>query len=83
MDPPDSVDCNIYNMTDQERNALGIRNLPGTLHEALEEMKKDKLILDVLGQHLAGKYIEAKEAEWQKYRASVSEWEIQEYLYRY
>ena len=77
------MDCNIYNMTDQERNALGIRNLPGTLHEALEEMKRDELVLDVLGKHLAGKYIEAKEAEWQKYRASVSEWEIQEYLYRY
>ena len=32
---------------------------------------------------IAEKYIEAKEAEWQRYRASVSEWEIQEYLYRY
>ena len=46
-------------------------------------MKKDSFILDVLGTHIAGKYIEAKEEEWQKYRAHVSEWEIQEYLYRY
>ena len=83
IDPPESVNCNIYNMTDGERSALGIRNLPGTLWEALEEMKRDDLVLDALGRHLAGKYIEAKEAEWQKYRASVSEWEIQEYLYRY
>ena len=70
-------------MTEPERSALGICNLPGTLHEAVEEMRKDELILDVLGKHLAEKYIAAKEAEWQKYRASVSEWEIQEYLYRY
>ncbi len=70
-------------MTDEERHALGICNLPGTLCEAVEEMKKDELFLNVLGEHLAGKYIAAKEAEWQAYRASVSEWEIQEYLYRY
>lgn len=83
IEPPRSVDCNIYSMTDEERRALGIRNLPGTLHEAVEEMKTDELVLDVLGKHIAGKYIAAKEAEWQRYRASVSEWEIQEYLYRY
>ena len=83
IEPPRSVDCNIYSMTDEERHALGIRNLPGTLHEAVEEMKTDRLVLDVLGKHIAEKYIEAKEAEWQRYRASVSEWEIQEYLYRY
>jgi glutamine synthetase len=83
IEPPRSVDCNIYSMTDEERYALGIRNLPGTLHEAVEEMKTDRLVLDVLGKHIAEKYIEAKEAEWQRYRASVSEWEIQEYLYRY
>lgn len=83
IEPPKSVDCNIYTMSDDERKALKIENLPGTLIEAVEEMKKDSFILDVLGDHIAGKYIEAKENEWQKYRAHVSEWEIQEYLYRY
>lgn len=83
IEPPKSVDCNIYTMTDEERKALKIENLPGTLMEAVEEMKKDSFVLDVLGGHIAKKYIEAKENEWQKYRAHVSEWEIQEYLYRY
>ncbi|MGN0401875.1 MAG: type I glutamate--ammonia ligase [Acetatifactor sp.] len=83
IEPPKSVDCNIYNMTETERQALKIETLPGTLAEAVEELKKDKFILDVLGEHIAGNYIAMKEAEWQKYRAHVSEWEIQEYLYRY
>ena len=83
IEPPKSVDSNIYNMTDEQRNALRIENLPGTLMEAVEEMKKDSFILEVLGEHIAKNYIEAKENEWQKYRAHVSEWEIQEYLYRY
>ncbi len=83
IEPPRSVDCNIYTMTDRERKALNIENLPGTLMEAVEEMKKDKFILEVLGEHIAENYIAAKENEWQRYRAHVSEWEIQEYLYRY
>lgn len=83
IEPPKSVDCNIYNMTDEERRALNIEQFPGTLIEAVEELKKDRFILDVLGDHIARNYISMKEAEWQKYRAHVSEWEIQEYLYRY
>lgn len=83
IEPPKSVDCNIYTMTNEERTALKIDNLPGTLIEAVEELKKDDLILQVLGEHIAKNYIAAKENEWQKYRAHVSEWEIQEYLYRY
>lgn len=83
IEPPRSVDCNIYNMTDEERRALNIELLPGTLLDAVEELKKDPLILEVLGKHISENYIAAKEAEWQRYRANVSEWEIQEYLYRY
>ena len=83
IEPPESVDCNIYTMTEAERRRLGIENLPGTLIEAVEELKKDAFILDVLGKHVAEKYIAAKEQELQQYRAHVSEWEIQQYLYRY
>ena len=83
IEPPGSVDCNIYTMTEKERRALGIEHLPGTLMEAIEELKRDPFILDVLGEHVAEKYIAAKEKEWQQYRAYVSQWEIREYLYRY
>ncbi|HIW82103.1 MAG TPA: type I glutamate--ammonia ligase [Candidatus Acetatifactor stercoripullorum] len=83
IEPPKSVDGNIFAMTKQERISLGIEQLPGTLIEAVEELKKDTFICSSLGPHLAKKYVEAKEAEWHKYRCHVSEWEIEEYLYRY
>ena len=57
--------------------------MPGTLLEAVEELEKDTFIQDVLGDHIAGKYIDAKRKEWHEYRSQVSEWEIQEYLYKY
>ncbi len=81
--PPESINANIFALTAKERKELHIDQLPGTLLEAVEELEKDTFIQDVLGEHIAGKYIDAKRKEWHEYRSQVSEWEIQEYLYKY
>lgn len=82
IEPPKSVDCNIFKMTEEERRCLNIDKLPGTLIEAVEELEKDEFIRSVLGEHVAEKYISAKKDEWNRYRLHVSEWEIDEYLYK-
>ena len=83
IEPPQRVMGNIFAMTDEERTALKIEQLPETLLEAVEEMEKDSFICEVLGKHIAEQYIAAKKEEWHQYRSQVSEWELQEYLYRY
>ena len=83
VEPPAKVDFNIYKMEEDERRKRNIESLPGTLIEAVEELKKDTFIQGVLGEHITRSYIAAKEEEWRKYSAYVSEWELQEYLYRY
>ena len=80
--PPCSVDCNIYEMTEQERMDAGIENLPGSLLEAAREFEKDAFIQDVLGEDLSKKYIRAKTKEYEDYRAQVTEWELGKYLHR-
>ncbi len=81
--PPESVDGNIFAMTQEERSRLQIDHLPSTLEEALDELEKDPLICEVLGGHIAKKYIAAKRSEYLRYRSQVSEWEIQEYLNKF
>ncbi len=83
IEPPAAVNANIFAMSVEERKAMHIDQLPETLKEAVEELEKDTFICDVLGKHIAEKYIAAKKEEWFQYRAQVSEWEIGEYLYRY
>jgi glutamine synthetase len=83
LPPPPAVDGNIYAMTPAERKRKRIESLPSDLHEAIEEMKKDKLVRAVLGEHVFGKYIEAKEHEWREYKNCVSRWEIENYLSKY
>lgn len=80
--PPKSVDCNIYEMSEEERKASGIEMLPGSLLEAAREFEKDAFIQSVLGEDLSKKYIEAKSREYADYRAQVTDWEISRYLHR-
>ncbi|HNY22594.1 MAG TPA: type I glutamate--ammonia ligase [Treponemataceae bacterium] len=81
--PPPAADGNIYAMTAGERKRRKIDSLPSDLYEAIQEMKKDKLVKNVLGEHIFEKYIEAKELEWSEYKTRVSHWEIENYLAKY
>ena len=81
--PPESVDCNIFEMSDEQKKASSIDEIPGTLIEAIYEMEKDGLVKEVLGEHTFAKYISAKKDEWHRYRSQVTEWEINEYLNKF
>lgn len=80
--PPKAVDGNIFDMSAEEMEALNIQSLPADLNEAIEEMEKDSFIQEVLGSHVSRKYAEAKREEWAAYRQQITEWEINEYLYK-
>jgi glutamine synthetase len=69
-------------MTEEEKAAKGIKNLPASLKEALGQFEKSEFIKSVLGDHTAGKYLEAKNAEWNQYTVQVSQWELDQYLHR-
>jgi glutamine synthetase len=82
IEVPESVDCNIYEMTPGERRA-GIENMPADLKEAVDCLVADEFLCSVLGEHITTKYVEAKMKEWENYTTRVSQWEIDEYLYKY
>jgi glutamine synthetase len=88
IDPGDPVDVNIYHLSQADRKKLGIKVLPASLKEALEEWKSDDICERALGIELAEKYARTKMQEWQEYephipndRNQVTAWEVQKYLY--
>ena len=83
IEVPESVDCNIYEMTPGERRAAGIENMPADLKEAVDCLVADEFLCSVLGEHITTKYVEAKMKECENYTTRVSQWEIDEYLYKY
>jgi glutamine synthetase len=80
MELGDPVEESLYEMTPERIKEKGIRELPGTLAEALDELESDQVIRDALGEHVFSHFIEAKRQEWDEYRSQVTEWEVDRYL---
>ncbi len=80
LTPPKPVEDNIYNMTDEERMKRGIKSLPGSLIEALQLTEKSELVRETLGEHVFKEFIGNKKAEWDNYRKSITDYEIEHYL---
>ncbi|MFC4404497.1 type I glutamate--ammonia ligase [Gracilibacillus xinjiangensis] len=83
LEAPKAVDRNIYIMDKEEREANGIVDLPATLADALEELKKDETIIEALGEHLFEHFVESKEIEWDMFRTQVHPWEREQYIQTY
>ncbi len=77
---PPPVEVDVYRLSEEERKEMGIGTLPASLGEALAEMEKSELVLECLGEHVFWSFIRNKRAEWDEYRAQVTEYEIRKYL---
>jgi glutamine synthetase len=80
-----SVDGNLYELSGDK----SIETLPANLKEALSIMKESKFVNDALGDFIFNKFLNEKEEEWELYQSKsksedeVSEWEINNYFYRF
>ncbi len=83
MTPPDEVQDNIFAMDEETREENGIDSLPGDLRAAMKELSKDQLLKDTLGSHVYTQYKIGKQKEWDAYRTSVSQWELDRYMVTY
>lgn len=83
LTPPAAINRNIYVMSEEERKANGIENLPPALDDALTLLAKDKVAQEALGEHIYANFKEAKEIEFDMYRTTVHQWERDQYLKMY
>jgi glutamine synthetase len=83
IEPPAEVLENIYEMTEERKEELGIDSLPGNIHQAVQELINDEVLIEALGDHVFEHYVEAKETAWDEYRMQVHDWELDQYLETY
>lgn len=83
LEPPRPVEENLYQFDDQMMAKYAVATLPGTLKEALDELSRDQVVRDALGEHVYEWFTEAKLSEWDDYRKQVSLWELERYLAAY
>ncbi len=80
LSPPKPVEEDVFNFSDAKLEELKIDTLPGSLLEALEELKEDTIVKNALGKHTYENYIDAKKKEWDEFRLQVTKWELDRYL---
>ena len=62
---------------------LRIGQLPANLSDALDELEKDEVVQEALGEHIFDHLLRAKRQEWADYISHVHPWERERYLGEY
>lgn len=77
--PPEAED-DVWALSEVERNALGMKPLPGSLNQAIIAMESSELVAETLGEHVFDFFLRNKKAEWSEYSQQVTNWELNRYL---
>ena len=80
VQPP--VAGGVADMSEGQRQALGIRTLPTSLGHAISLAEDSDLLRDALGEHIFPSFIQNKRLEWEEYCSQVTDYEISRYLQR-
>jgi len=80
LTPPPPVSKNVYTMSVRERRRHKIAELPSSLNQALQQLRKDKVVQDALGERIFKHFLSAKRQEWQNYIQQIHPWELETYL---
>ncbi|UCH71999.1 MAG: glutamine synthetase, partial [Thermoplasmatales archaeon] len=78
--PPEPVEKNIYELSENEKEKHNIRHLPESLGHALSFMDGSDLLKETLGNHIFYNFLHVKKSEWGNYRTQVTPWEVDKYL---
>jgi glutamine synthetase len=80
LDPGKPINDNLYDWPAEKLRRAGVRLLPQTLTEALDEFEKDKVLRAALGENLSAEFLTLKRMEWVEYSRHVSDWERDRYV---
>lgn len=70
---------NVWDLTPEERRAMGYRELPSSLDSALRAMEP-RTRRGGLGEHVFDFFLRNKRTEWANYRSHVTPYELRTYL---
>ena len=78
LDEPAEDD--ISQLTRRERRAMGYKDLPSSLDQALRELEKSDFVADILGEHVFEYFLRSKWNEWHSYQEQITPWELRNTL---
>ncbi|MFL5760222.1 MAG: glutamine synthetase family protein [Thermomicrobiales bacterium] len=83
LDPGPPLDIDPGLVPESEREGRGLRPLPRSLDEALDNLQQDKLLMAAMGETLAQAFISVRRSEAATYRDQPEEFEFASHFRRY
>ena len=80
LEPPLAAEDNVFELSAAEREARGIRALPMTLGDSIEQFAESQLMQSALGEYVHQTILANKRLEWEAYRRQVTDYELGRYL---
>ena len=80
IDPPQAIEKNIYQMSEEEKKEEKIAPLPHFLEQTLRALESDSAITEAIGPEASAYLIQEKWKEIAAFNQSVTDWERQQYL---
>lgn len=77
---PEETEDEVWRLSDRERKAIGIRELPHNLDEAIRLMEESELVAETLGEHVFEYFLRNKREEFMAYRQQVTPWELERHI---
>ncbi len=77
---PGPIEKNLYNLTPQEREKMGVESLPDSLGKAIAVLEKSELVRCALGEHVFSRFVTLKKKAWEDYRIQLTKYELDNLL---
>ncbi|OLC27226.1 MAG: glutamine synthetase [Actinobacteria bacterium 13_1_20CM_2_65_11] len=81
LPPPATTDPHL--LSDDERRMIHADRLPQSLEEAVGNLRRDQVLIDALGDRLAGSYMAVKEADIAAFASEDQAFELRQHAYKF
>ena len=83
LEPPSPVAIDPASLSDREREELGAVRLPASLGEAIDNLERDTVLLEALGERLAASYIAVKRSNIEAFAAQDEAFEFRQHFSKF
>lgn len=83
LDPGEPVTVDPGAMSESDRARLGVRRLPESLAGALDELERDEVLMNALGEILGRTFLTVKRSEAAAFEAEDEAFELSQHFYKF
>jgi len=80
---PSPVAVDPGSLSDEEREAVGADRLPASLGEAIDNLERDDVLLEALGDRLAAPYVAVKRSDIEAFAAHDETFEFRQHFSKF